>query len=276
LEEYRKNILGSAIQTITVAVISGIIGFFCQPWFNSNLEYKATSRNAYLSALLGQQGLNMAFKGKPLKNVSVVEFSIFNRTSKQVNNADLTFSIDEKASVLVLSDVTPPRGMSKKEFVEPIPPKDPKDQSVRKFRLKTVPSLQDRDSFHAVFVFEGEKAPSVSLHGSSGEISVVPYQEWKNTIMGVIFLLTVYTLFLILWITLCSLIKYFILEPRIYKERIRAFVDHAKQLQHDGQPNLDNPQVIEDARKIYASFIKPKSSKFWSKMFPAQQLEDEP
>jgi hypothetical protein len=263
-------------QGIVLLIIGGLLSFAGQKWVNSDLEYKVTSKDAYLSAPLGQQGLNMAFKGKPLKNVSVVEFSIFNRTSKQVNNANLIFSIDEKASALVLSDVIPPHGMSKKETVEPMPPKDPKDQSVRKFRLKMVPKLQDSDSFHAVFVFEGEKAPSVSLHGSSGEISVVPYQAWKNTIIGLIVVLIVYTLIGILWFTLCSLIKYFILEPRIYKERIRAFVDHAKQLQHDGQPNLDNPQVIEDARKIYASFIKPKSSKFWSKMFPAQQLEDEP
>jgi hypothetical protein len=276
LEEYRKNIIGSATQTVTVAVISGIIGFFCQPWFNSNLEYKVTSRDAYLSALLGQQGLNMAFKGKPLKNVSIVEFTIFNRTSKQVNNADLTFSIDEKASVLVLSDVTPPRGMSKKEFVEPISPKDPKDQSVRKFRLKTVPSLQDSDSFHAVFVFEGEKAPSVSLHGSSGEISVVPYSELKNTIIALIVVLSAYTLIGILWFTLCSFIDY-IWEPRRYRKRVKSFFDHAKQLQHDGQLNSDDSRVTEDARKIYASFIKkPKPSKFWSKLLPAQQLEDEP
>ncbi len=274
MEEYRKNILGSATQTITVAVISGIIGFFCQPWFNSNLEYKVTSRDAYLSALLGQQGLNMAFKGKPLKNVSVVEFSIFNRTSKQVNNADLIFSIDEKASALVLSDVTPPHGMSKKENVEPISPKDPKDQSVRKFRLKIVPNLQDSDSFHAVFVFEGEKAPSVSLHGSSGETSIVPYQEWKNITIGLIVVVIVYTLIGISWFTLSSLIDY-IWAPRIYKKRVRSFVNHAKQLQHDGQLNSNDSQVTEDARKIYASFIKPKSSKFWSKMLPAQQLEDE-
>jgi hypothetical protein len=261
-------------QGIVLLIIGGLLSFAGQKWVNSDLEYKVTSKDAYLSAPLGQQGLNMAFKGKPLKNVSVVDFSIFNQTSKQVNNADLIFSIDEKASALVLSDVIPPHGMSKKETVEPMAPKDPKDQSVRKFRLKMVPKLQDSDSFHAVFVFEGEKAPSVSLHGSSGEISVVPYQAWKNTIIGLIVVLIVYTLIGILWFTLSSLINY-IGEPIIYKKRVRSFVDHAKQLQHDGQLNSDDSQVTENARKIYASFIKPKPSKFWSKMLPAQQLEDE-
>jgi hypothetical protein len=132
-----KNIL----EGIVLLIVGGLLSLAGQKWVNSDLEYKVTSRDAYLSALLGQQGLNMAFKGKPLKNVSVVEFSIFNRTSKQVNNADLIFSIDEKASALVSSDVTPPHGMSKKETVEPIAPKDLKDQSVRKFRLKIVPKL---------------------------------------------------------------------------------------------------------------------------------------
>jgi hypothetical protein len=270
LEEYRKNILGTAIQTITVAGISGIIGFFCQPWFNSNLEYKVTSRDAYLSALLGQQGLNMAFKGKPLKNVSVVEFSIFNRTSKQVNNADLIFSIDEKASVLVLSDVTPPNGMSKKEFVEPVAPKNPKDQSVRKFRLKTVPNLQDSDSFHAVFVFEGEKAPSVSLHGSSGEISVVPYQAWKDFVRDMLIIFVPYSAVMLFFFYRVD----FVWSPKSHKKRVERFMKYVKQLQDDGQLNSDNPQFLEDTTKVFTQFTKPKPYKFWAKILPEKHFED--
>ena len=38
----------------------------------------------------------MAYKDKPLNNVSFVEFGIFNRTSKQFVDVDLAFSVDDQ------------------------------------------------------------------------------------------------------------------------------------------------------------------------------------
>jgi hypothetical protein len=106
-----KNIL----QGIVLIIIGSLLSLAGQKWVNSDLEYKVTSTDAYLSAPLGQQGLTMAFGGKPLKNVSIVEFSILNRTPKQVKDAELEFFVDKKAgSALVSSDIIPPRRISKK------------------------------------------------------------------------------------------------------------------------------------------------------------------
>ncbi|NJM77458.1 MAG: hypothetical protein HC852_18840 [Acaryochloridaceae cyanobacterium RU_4_10] len=265
-----KNILDGLLKDVLLLIIGGLITFVGQKWVNSDIEYKIASRDSYLSAPLGQQGLTMAFKGKPLKNVSVVDFSIFNRTSKQFADVDLVFSVDKNAtSAIVSSDIIPPQGIPKKEFVEKLSPKDPKDRGVIKFRIKILPKQRNNDYFHAVFVFEGDQAPSMSVQGLTGETSLIPYQAWKDFIQGIVIVSVIYVG--------CMLLLFyrvdFVWWPRIYQKRVEQFVEHVKQHQSDGQTNTD-PQFLEDSRKIYASFTKPKPLKFWAKILPEKHFED--
>jgi hypothetical protein len=88
LGEYSKHMFGEAVKGLTAAIVGALLFWGGQNWLTSDLEYRRVSRNGYLSAPLGKQGLTMAYEGKPLKNVSVVEFGIFNRTSKQFGDVD--------------------------------------------------------------------------------------------------------------------------------------------------------------------------------------------
>jgi hypothetical protein len=211
----------------------------------------------------------MAFGGKPLKNVSIVEFSILNRTPKQVKDSELEFFVDKKAgSALVSSDIIPPRRISKKENVENLTSKDP---NVRRFRLKIVPTQQDNEHFNAVFVFAGEKAPHMSVISKTGEVSLVQYERWKDFITEVIIVLLSY-----LFLGLCFFYRvYFVWSPRSHKKRFERFEEYVKQLQSDGKLNAD-PQFLEDASKVFTSFTKPKPYKFWSKILPARHFKDKP
>jgi len=89
LGEYRRHIFGEAVKGLTAAFVGALLLWGGQKWVASDLEYQQISRNGYLSTPLGQQGLTIAYEGKPLKNVSVVEFGIFNRTSRQFGDVDL-------------------------------------------------------------------------------------------------------------------------------------------------------------------------------------------
>ncbi len=270
MSEYRKHFLGEVIKGFTSALVGALLLFGSQRWFNSDLEFRVASRDAYLSAPLGQQGLTMAFDGKPIKNVSVVEFSVINRTSKQVANADLIFTVDNKsAPPLVAGGVIAPRGMSAPETIEELPSKDP---NARKFRLKVVPKQRDNEYFHAVFVFDGEKAPPMSVSSGSGETSIVPYQQWKDTTTTLLALLGFIFLFGAVQLMLMSLIDYF-RDPRKHKKQVERFVHHADQLKKDGELKSVDPQALVDAGAIYASFTRPKPGKFWSKLLPDQRFE---
>jgi len=270
LAEYKKHMLGEATKGITAGVVGALLLFFGQQWLNSDLEYKIGSRDAYLSAPLGQQGLSMAFDGKPLKNVSVVEFSIVNRTSKQIANAELLFVVDDKASpTLVAGGVIAPRGMSSAEVVDTLPAKD---SNARKFRLKVVPKQRDGEYFHAVFVFEGERAPNMTISSTSGDVSIVPYQQWKDTVVAFLYLGGFVFLLIAAQIALTSFIEYF-WEPRRHKKQVERFVEQGKKLEQEGKLKSTNPESLADAGAIYAEFTRPKPSRFWSKVLPEQKYE---
>lgn len=270
MAEYKKHVIGEATKGLTGAIVGALLLFFGQQWFNNDLEFKKASRDAYLSSPLGQQGLTMAFNGKPLKNVSIVEFSIINRTAKQIANAELVFTVDdENAPILVSGGVMPPKGMSALEAIEELPSKDGR---AKKFRLKVVPKQRDSEYFHAAFVFEGEKVPQMSVSSASGEVSITPYREWKDMTIAIIWIFAGLCLMVAVQIAFMSFVDYF-LAPRKHKKQVERFADHAAELQRDGKLKSTDSESLPDAGVIYASFMRPKPSKFWSKILPEQQFE---
>ena len=270
MAEYKKHVVGEATKGITGVIVGALLLFIGQQWLSSDLEFSQVSRDAYLSAPLGQQGLAMTYNGKPLKNVSIVEFAIVNRTSKQVSNVELVFTVDDDVSTaLVSAGVIPPHGLSAAEVIEELPSKDTK---ARKFMIKVAPKQRGSEYFHAVFVFEGDKAPSMSASSVSGDVSIVPYQEWKDTIVMVVVLLAVVCLMGAAQVMVVTFIDYF-WNPRKHRKQVERFAEHATELQRDGQLKSSDSNVLADAGAIYASFTRPKPSKFWSKVLPEQRFE---
>ena len=270
MAEYKKHVVGELTKGITAGIVGALLLFFGQQWLNSDLEFKQISRNAYLSTPLGHQGLAMAFDGKPLKNVSIVEFSIINRTSKQVANADLVFTVEDEASpTLVSGGIIPPKGISAAETVEEQPSKDAK---AKKFRIRVIPKQRDSEYFHAVFVFEGEKAPSMSVSSASGDVAIAPYQQWKDTTIAVAVFVAIAFIWIATQTALTTLIDYFF-EPRRHKKQVERFTEHSASLLKEGKLKSCDPEALGDAGVIYASFTRPKPSKFWSKILPEQRFE---
>ena len=271
LAEYKKHVVGEAVKGLTAGLVGALLLLGGQKWFTNDLEFKQASRDAYISAPLGQQGLTMAFDGKPLKNVSIVEFTIFNRTAKQVGNVDLLFTIDDLNSsvTLVSGGIIPPKGMSLAETIEELPSKDLK---ARKFRIKIVPRQRDSEYFHAVFVFNGDKAPPMSVASGSSEISIAPYQQWKDNAAAIGLFLGFVFLLVLVQVVVSNFVDYFY-EPRKHKKKVERFAEHAADLQKQGKLKSTDIESLADAGAIYASFSRPKPSKFWSKVLPDQRFE---
>jgi hypothetical protein len=262
LVEYRKHIFGEIVKVLTTAIVTTLLFWGGQNWLTSDLEYKQVSRNAYLSAPLGKQGLTMAYEGKPLKNVSVVEFGIVNRTSKQLGDVDLIFSVDDSQSpmTLVSSGIITPSGLPHTETVEELPTKD---TGTKKFRLKVIPKQTKTEYFHAVFVFDGEKAPSMSVVSQSKDnVAIVAYQEWKDNLIVPL----VYTcIYLLIGVAMVLGLR------RSHRKSLERFAQHAAELQEKGELKSADEQAVKDAITIYTSFMRPKG-KFLSKIVGAQRL----
>lgn len=270
MAEYGKHVLGEAAKGLTAAIVGGVIFYIGQQWFTNDLEYSIGKRGAYLSAPLGEQGLSMAFDGKPLDNISIVEFSIANRTRRQFADVELLFVVEDKDSpTLVSAGLIAPQGASSQELISELSTKDPR---ARKFHLKVVPKQIGNEYFHGVFVFEGETPPEMSVSSTSGEVSIIPYQHWKD--QSIMIVVTIVVLFF--WFgfsnSITSLGEYF-WAPRKHKKQVEAFAKHAAQLKRDEKLKSKDPDALADAGVIFASFVRPKPSKLWEKLLPDQKYE---
>ncbi|MBC3926621.1 hypothetical protein [Undibacterium sp. CY21W] len=271
MNDYKKHAFGEAVKGITAALVGALLLWGGQKWFVSDLEYQRAYKNGYLSAPLGQQGLAMAYNNKPLKNISVVEFGIYNRTQKQHNDVDLMFSVDDAKSSpnLVSGGVIAPAGIPQSQAVEEIPTNDP---LVKKFRIKVLPKQNQSEYYHAVFVFDGEKAPEMSVVSLSKEDTLISYQQWRDVFVALSILVGIGLLIGAVMIALQSFIDYFA-EPGRHKKNVEKFTSHAVELKKKGELKSTDPEALADAGAIYASFTRPKPSRFWSKVFGAQRYE---
>ncbi|WP_457930202.1 hypothetical protein ACT51I_19325 [Pseudomonas aeruginosa] len=120
MSEFQKNILSETSKQIVALALGAIALYATQKWTNSDLEYIKISRDAYLSTPLGNQGLKLSYDGEELKNISIVEFGIYNRTSREIKNSKLIFSYQdpEKKYKLISGDITTPNGIPKNEIIE--------------------------------------------------------------------------------------------------------------------------------------------------------------
>lgn len=271
MAEINKHILGEATKGVTAGIVGAFLLLGAQKWIASDIEFRQTSRDAYLSAPLGQQGLTMAYDGKPLKNVSVVEFTIVNRTSKQIGNADLVFLVDDQDAQtrLVSGAIIPPRGVSQAETVEELPSRDPK---AKRFRIKVLPKQQSSEYFHAVFVFDGDKAPQMSLSSGSGDLSIIPYQQWRDTLLQLPVLIAAFAAGLLIQVAIPSLLQH-LLAPRNHRMRVETFAVHVQEAKDSGTLKSTDPEALVDAAALYASFTRPKPNRIWSKILPAQKFD---
>lgn len=266
--EFRKLISGEAVKGTTAACVGAALLWAGQQWFTTDLEYREVARNSYLSTMLGQQGLTMAYAGKPLNNASIVDFTIYNRTAKQFSNVDLLFSVDDPKSsaTLISSGIVTPTGIPQSEVIEEIPVKD---ASVKKFRVKALPKQTENEYYDAVFVFDGTKAPRMSVISLSNDVSIGRYRDWKDVVeFFLIFGLPIIGLVF----ALSSVIDYFS-EPRRHRRMVERFAKYAADLSEAGELQSSDPVALVDAGTIYAAFTRPKPSKIWSKIFPAQKFE---
>lgn len=271
MNDYKKHFFVEALRVITTTSIGALLLWVGQKWLVSDLEYQRAYKDGYLSAPLGQQGLAMAYNDKPLKNISVVEFGIYNRTQRQHNDVDIMFSVDDTKSSpnLVSGGVIAPSGIPQSQSVEEIITNDP---YVKKFRIKVLPKQNESEFFHAVFVFDGEKAPEMSVVSLSKEVSLISYQQWRDVFIALSVFLGLGLLTGAVMIAFQSLVDYFS-GPSRHKKKVEKFVSHAAEMKNKGELKSTDPDALTDAGAIYASLTRPQPSKFWSKLFGAKRYD---
>ncbi|HEY0833493.1 MAG TPA: hypothetical protein VGE72_06240 [Azospirillum sp.] len=264
LEEKLQDYKVSVITSVASVIILALLSWIGQQWLSSDLEYKTLSRDAYLSAPLGQQGLTMYHKDKKLDNVSVVDFGIFNRTSKQFNDVEVAFSIGDPKyyDSLVSVGIITPNGTQSSEFAYELPSKD---KGIKKFMIKVVPKNLGKKYFHIAFVFDGDKAPPMSVVSMTKDIAIDPHSEWQDVVIIFAVMAALIVVASSIFFLIADFAEY-ILQPRRHKKLVSKFRAHAQSCAAQSDAAL-NEKSVEDAVLVYSSFLKPKHTKLWVKVF---------
>lgn len=248
------------LKSAITAAVGAVVLFFGQQWADNDLEYKTVSREAYLSSPLGEQGLSLYYDKQELKNISIVEFGIFNTTSKNFHNVNLIFTYkntDNKYK-LVSGGILTPTGIPQKDTIEELPTKE---EHSKGFIIKFIPKQQDKEYFHVVFIFDGDKAPPMFVTSTTSAAAIVPYREWKDTVKAISFVIGLFVLIIALTFLIGTLVDFLFAEKN-HQRMVDKFKNHALSLKipdHASDP-------VTASVKIYESFTKPKASIFWEKI----------
>ena len=249
MNKYKEYFIGSIISTVG-SVIIGLSVWFWQQWSINDLEYKEGIKNSYLSASLGQQGFSMAYNEQPLKNISVVEFLIYNRTQKQVGEFELLFLIKDikAAPKLVSSSLISSTGVPQFEAVDEIVSNDP---SVIKYKIKIFPKQNnDSEYFDAIFVFDGDKTPEINLLAKG--ISLKKYSQWREVSIALIAAIVLGFLMGGLIIIILNCFDFYF-SSRRHKKNINSFIEYIRTV-----PNSFDSNTLLEIKKVYSDYKKPK------------------
>lgn len=257
------------LKSLITALVGAFIFFLTQQWTDNDLEFRNVSREAYLSSLIGEQGLSLKHESKELKNISIVEFGIFNRTSRNFNDVNLIFTPEKsnEKPKLISSTLIPPNGLPLKDTIDELPTKEPNSKG---FSIKVIPKQKDNEYFHAVFIFEGEKAPKMTVTSTTSAAAIVPYREWKDNIKVLILTVATFTLAILISFLIASLLEHIFAEKN-HRKLIEKFKSYISNLQETGKIKpLDNNQIAATV-EIYKLYTKPKINIIWKRLLNKHQ-----
>tara|TARA_R110002124_G_scaffold207250_1_gene373767 strand:+ start:10587 stop:11231 length:645 start_codon:yes stop_codon:yes gene_type:complete len=213
----------------------------------------------------------MAYNDTPLKNVSVVEFALYNRTSRQFNDFELIFSVNDSkfSSKMVSGGIITPNGLPQSEIVNEL---KTTSSLTKKYNIKVFPQLNNTEFYHAVFVFEGESAPKMSVVGLSKNGSIIEYQTWKDNFQVYSILFGILFVGGGVWLLFVSLIEYYT-KPATHKKDVEKFVEFSVIMKNSNKLESNDSKALADAGKIYSEYKRPKVSVFWSKFLGQQKYD---
>ncbi|WP_457930204.1 hypothetical protein ACT51I_19330 [Pseudomonas aeruginosa] len=128
-----------------------------------------------------------------------------------------------------------------------------KNNSSKSFNIKIIPTQKEKEYFHATFVFDGNKAPEMSVVEISEGASIIPYQEWKDTIKALVILSLAIIISIIFALLFVSFLE-FVYSKKTHNSAIKKFRHHIEKMKKEGL--LETTTDIEEntAVKIYESF----------------------
>lgn len=164
---------------IIKAIIIAVITIFITYSINSNeLEFREGSKAPYFNYPESiVQDLEILHKSTPIKNISIVEYAIHNRSFSGFDNVQIFVTLDETQPFKLISKkLRPPKSLPDLG-IEDIPIGKENIYGFNVVSLKRTSS----EFYLLTLIFEGEKAPETHISVANKDIDIVPYKRWKDS-----------------------------------------------------------------------------------------------
>jgi flagellar basal body-associated protein FliL len=254
--ESGKLIIFETIKTVLIITVTLI----ATAWFtgSNDIEYKNKSIEQYFKAPAAiSKELKLFHIDAEIKNISVLNYGLFNRTFSDHENVDIYLSIkDKKPPKVISSKLYPPERLSGKGITEI----ETNDQNLLAFNLDTLKKSKDGDYYLINLIFEGDITPEVVISTNNKNLELVEYKKWKDYI----------------WVILIVIIGYaVILAPFIfwaYYSGKRSSNRFVKTLRLSWEKEVVDltPEQIEHIATVFIKERDKKSDtiaqKFWNKI----------
>jgi hypothetical protein len=174
--ESGKTIIFEALK----ALLTISITLLASAWFtgSNDIEFKNNSVESYFNvpdAIANK--LTIALGENEIKNVSVLNYELFNRTFSDHEKVDIYLSIkDKNPPKLISKKLYPPKRLSAKGITE-LKTNDP---NLIGFNLNMLKTSKNGDHYLINLIFEGEKTPEISISTNNKNLEVVEYKKWKD------------------------------------------------------------------------------------------------
>lgn len=190
--ESGKTIFYEALKALLIVSITLLI----TAWFtgSNDIEYKNKTIDSYFNFPVAiANKLTMTHEKNEIKNISVLNYEIFNRT----------FSDHEKVNIyLSIKDANPPKLISKKLYaprrlsengITYLTTNDPK---LIGFNLDMLKKSKNGDYYLVNLIFEGEKTPEIAISTNNKNLEIVAYKEWRDYTWAILIVIAVYAIIL--------------------------------------------------------------------------------
>lgn len=178
-----------AILIITVTLLA-------TAWFtgSNDIEYKNKSIEQYFRVPDAiSKELKLFHINTEIKNISVLNYGLFNRTFSDHEKVDIYLSLKAKnPPKLISSKLYPPERLSAKGITE-VKTNNP---NLLAFNVETLKKSKDGDYYLINLIFEGEVIPEVSISTNNKNLELVEYKEWKDYIWAILIVIIGYAVLL--------------------------------------------------------------------------------
>jgi hypothetical protein len=174
----RDDYISKVILLIIGYLLASVVSFMTPD--TADIEYSKICRDKFYDKSLRHREVEWHYKDQTVETMSVCQFYIHNRTSKDIPGVKLYFRVvpkgESKVPEILSKNLYPPERLPRvgiKEVNEGI-------DNLYAFDIDVVKKTEEKDSYMAEFLFKGVSAPEMSVSTNTKDVTVEEFSVLRS------------------------------------------------------------------------------------------------